>query len=199
MAKKKVTKKAAPKKAAKKAAPKATELTFRAAFEYPLNRAAGLLNILWLIVPIYGWFLVIGYTVRIIQEFIDGKYKELPRIEHGDDFALGFVMFFKYIPLAAFTMMVMGIFQEVGDIVVMFTVPMLAMNFIDKMTVAASFDFRKVKAIYNNFGEFVVAVLNSLLLFLVFGALSLVLIGIPCMFFAGEIFMANFFRKYARD
>ena len=38
-------------------------LTFGEAFKYPFNRWKGMLNILWVLLPIFGWFALGGYGV----------------------------------------------------------------------------------------------------------------------------------------
>ncbi|MFH0857893.1 MAG: hypothetical protein V1848_04055, partial [Candidatus Magasanikbacteria bacterium] len=58
-------------------------LDFKVGFKYPFNRAKGMLNIFWIFLPIVGWFALGGYTVRIVQGFIRGEYKELPTMKFG--------------------------------------------------------------------------------------------------------------------
>ena len=53
-------------------------IDFKTAFYYPFNRPIGLLNILWVLLPIIGWFALFGYTIVIIKHFIKGDFKELP-------------------------------------------------------------------------------------------------------------------------
>ncbi len=39
-------------------------IDFESAFRYPFNRAVRLLNILWVFVPIIGWFALFGYGIK---------------------------------------------------------------------------------------------------------------------------------------
>ena len=70
-------------------------LDFKTAFKYPFNRAKGMWNILWVLLPIFGWFALGGYGIRIVKEFSHGKFKKLPVMSFGSDMKLGFFMFLK--------------------------------------------------------------------------------------------------------
>ena len=74
------------------------KLDFKTAFKYSFNRAKGMWNILWMLLPVVGWFALGGYSVRIVQEFSQGKFKQLPIFEFRNDMKLGFFMFIKAIP-----------------------------------------------------------------------------------------------------
>ena len=53
-------------------------LDFKTAFMYPFHRAVWLLNILWVFLPIFGWFALMGYGVRLMQDFTKGSFEALP-------------------------------------------------------------------------------------------------------------------------
>ena len=165
-------------------------LNFSKGFKYPFNRAKGMLNIFWILVPIYGWFVLYGYLVRIVKEFIDGKFDELPENKASENFSYGFNMFFKSVPLAIvigtfgwFVNFVSGEFTFVSKIVsflvsLFVTIPLL-INFYDKETVASSFDFKILKNIFSNLGEFLLTFLKATGLTIIFAAMSVILVGIP--------------------
>ncbi len=79
---------------------KKEELDFKTAFGYPFRRATGLLNILWVLLPIIGWFALGGCGIRIVKHFIKGDFNELPLFNFSEDLSLGFFMFIKAIPFA---------------------------------------------------------------------------------------------------
>ncbi len=60
------------------------ELDFNTAFKFPFNRAKGLWNIFWFLLPIFGWFALAGYTIRIVQGFLKGSFKQLPFFKLAD-------------------------------------------------------------------------------------------------------------------
>ncbi len=185
-------------------------LDFADAFRYPFRRWQGLFNILWMLVPIYGWFLLIGYRVRIVGEFLQGKYVKLPRIAHGDDFVLGWKMFWKAIPgilvivAAAF---LFGAFEGrrgggpllfVFVILALLIVPILAMNFMRKRTVASCFEFDLVRVVIKNFLDYFVAFLKDLALALIFFVMMFILVGIPASVFTKNMFLAEFYRGHVK-
>ena len=78
-------------------------LDFKSAFKYPFNRPAGLLNILWFLLPIIGWFALIGYCQGILRAIIAGNKTNLPEfIGFGDNLKRGFMLFVKLIPLTSY-------------------------------------------------------------------------------------------------
>ncbi|MDD3498037.1 MAG: DUF4013 domain-containing protein [Candidatus Moranbacteria bacterium] len=178
-------------------------LKFETAFKYPFNRAKGMWNILWIFVPIVGWFALGGYSVRIVKEFVGGKFDKLPSFSFSNDLSLGFMMLIKAVPF----MVVYGVFDAVvgkaGDITMtlanilvgVFVIPILSINFFNKETVASFFEFKIVGDVFNNIGDYLMAVLKSILLSLVFLVLSLVLVGIPAGAFTKNIFLADFYRR----
>jgi|TARA_Y100000034_G_scaffold128408_1_gene182902 hypothetical protein len=179
------------------------ELKFKTAFKYPFNRAKGLLNILLIFLPIVGWFALGGYGVRIVKEFSKGKYKKLPVLKFGDDFKLGFFMFIKALPFVIAYAVLLGIVTKINPwargltqfFVGCFMVPMLSINFMNKQTVGSYFEFEVLKPVFDNLGDYVVALLKSLLLQVIFILMTIILIGLPAASFTKNIFLADFYRR----
>lgn len=178
-------------------------LKFETAFKYPFNRAMGMWNILWIFVPIFGWFALGGYSVRIIKEFIKGEFEKLPVLSFISDMKLGFMMFIKAIPF----MIVYGLFDAIvgkaGEatsllasiFVGVFIVPILSINFFSKQTIASFFEFEIVSEVFNNLNDYVMVILKSISLGIIFLAMSLILVGIPAGAFTKNIFIADFYRR----
>ena len=181
-------------------------LEFGKAFKYPFNRLKGMLNALWILLPIFGWFALLGYTVRIVNEFLEGKFEQLPTMQFGSDMKLGFVMFLKAIPFAIVYMVVIGVvgivsqdlLQIVNFLFSCFIIPLLGVNFIKKQTVEAYFEFGVLKAMKENLGDYIVMILKTYALAIIFGLLTIVLIGFPALMFTGSIFVADFYRRYVK-
>jgi len=154
------------------------------------------------LLPIFGWFALGGYGVRITKEWTQGKFKELPKLVFVEDMKLGAVMFVKALPFVISYFVVAGIlglipflgfaFQIVAELLI---VPILSINFIIKQTVESFFEFEILKGVFDNIGEYVVAFLKSFALTLVFTAMMLILVGIPASMFTGSIFLADFYRR----
>ena len=176
---------------------------FKAGFGYPFKRAKGLLNILWVFLPIFGWFALGGYSIRIVKEFCDGKFKKLPVMKFKSDMKFGFFMFLKAIPFVlayvVATSVLSAISRPLGGVVefvlAIFVVPMLAVNFMKKETIESFFEFEVLRAVVDNFKDYVIVVLKSILLALIFIAMMIVLVGFPAIAFGRNIFLADFYRR----
>tara|TARA_Y100000310_G_C20067213_1_gene527678 strand:- start:23 stop:535 length:513 start_codon:yes stop_codon:yes gene_type:complete len=163
----------------------------------------GMWNILWVLLPIIGWFALGGYGVRIIKEFSKGKFKQLPTFKFKGDLKLGFFMFLKAIPFFLVYIVAIGIITLANPLfgglsrlfVELFLIPILTINFMNKETVGSYFELNIIKFVFNNFGDYVIAVLKSILLALIFVVMYLILIGIPAQTFTQNIFLADFYRR----
>lgn len=182
-------------------------ISFSEAFKYPFKTPKRLLYALLLFVPIIGWFALFGYIVRLINEFIEGRYEELIKLDFMEDLKLGFMVFLKslpfYITYFIITSAIIYVNEIFGNLVNLllgvFVFPILAVNFKRKQTVESFFEFSILKNVADNLGDYIVAILKQWVLLLVFLCLSLVLIGIPAMYFTGSIFIANFYGHFVEQ
>ncbi len=179
------------------------ELNFKTAFKYPFNRSKGMLNILWIFLPIIGWFALGGYSIRIIQEFIKGKFKELPKFKFTNDLKLGFMMFLKSIPFILvyiifnilISMINIWFGLSIRVLISIFLLPILFVNFFNKETIRSLFEFKIIKYVFNNLEDYITVLLKSILLGLIFLIMIIVLIGFPAGAFTKNIFLADFYRR----
>ena len=177
---------------------------FSEAFKYPFKVPKRLLYILWMIIPILGWLAISGYIVRLVNEFIEGKYEGLPELHFVDDMKLGFMIFIKAIPFALVCFVVffalIMVNESLGTLICMlvgfFAIPTLGTNFFRKQTVGSFFEFRVLNVVKDNLGEYIIAILKQYALIIVFAVLTLILVGFPAMYFTTYIFIANFYGKY---
>lgn len=177
-------------------------LDFGTALSYPFNRAKGLLNALWILLPIFGWFALGGYSVRIVKEFVDGKFEKLPLFSFKSDMKFGFFMFLKAIPFIVVYVIVSSILERVPAIGILaslflsfFVVPILGINFMKKETVASFFEFDLIRVVFDNFSDYIVALLKSIGLAIIFFVMIIVLVGIPASIYTKNIFIADFYRR----
>jgi len=181
-------------------------LSFEKAFKYPFNRLKGMLNALWILLPIFGWLAIIGYSVRIVNEFLEGKFEQLPTMQFGPDMKLGFMMFLKALPFAIVYMIVIGavgmvsesLLQIVNFLISCFVIPLLGVNFMKKQTVESYFEFKILNAMKDNLGDYIVMILKTYALVIIFGLMVIVLIGFPALIFTSSIFIADFYRRYVK-
>ncbi len=177
------------------------------ALKYPFNRPKRLLYALWILVPIIGWLALFGYVVRIVNEFIEGKYEELPQLHFTDDLKLGFSMFLKSLPFyIVYAVLVAGIMvideykrQILSFLLGFFVLPILSVNFYRKQTVGSYFDFGKLGYVMNNIGDYIIAMLKQYATSIIFLVLSIVLIGIPALYVTSMIFAANFYGRFVEE
>ncbi len=181
-------------------------LSFEKAFKYPFNRLKGMLNALWLLLPIFGWFALFGYTVRIVNEFLEGKFEQLPLFHFMDDMKLGFMMFLKAIPFAIVYMVIISVMefvsadlsQIVSFLLSCFVIPLLGVNFMKKQTIESYFEFKVLDAMKENLGDYIIMILKTYALTIIFAIMIIVLIGLPALMFTGSIFVADFYRRYVK-
>ncbi len=184
------------------------ELDINSAFMFPFNRWKGMLNVLWFFLPIIGWFALYGYGIRIIKGFLKDKFKELPSFKFGDDLVFGFWMFLKAIPFIAAYVIAFGILGFITSFigtdwitslldvfVQMFVIPILAINFFKKETIDSFFEFKILKYVFSNFGEYIMVLLKSFALALIYILMIIILVGFPALTFTQNIFMADFYRR----
>ena len=178
-------------------------LEFKTAFKYSFNRPLGMLNGLWLLLPVLGWLVILGYVVRIIKEFIKGNFKKLPTLKFGDDLKLGAIMFIKSVPFIVVCIVIMAIADNTYPIVLIciefvlgfFIMPILFIHFCNKETAESLFDFKIIKIIFINLEDYIMTMLKSILLSVIFLIMAVFLVGIPAGMFTRRIFIADFYRR----
>jgi len=176
---------------------------FSEAFKYPFKTPKRLLYALLLIVPIVGWFALFGYSVRLINEFIEGRYEGLIKLDFMEDLKLGFMVFLKALPFYIVYVIILFaatyVSEAFGNLVSLllgfFVIPMLAVNFFRKQTIESFFEFGVLNVVKENIVEYIITVLKQYALIIIFMVLSIVLVGIPAMFFTNSIFVANMYGR----
>jgi len=178
-------------------------VNFPTAFKFPFNNARRMWNILWVLLPIFGWFALFGYQINIINGFVKGNFKGLPKMEFSKNMKLGFWMFLKGLPfilaLIFVSILLSAADQTLGSIggffIALFIVPVLTINFYQKQTVDSYFELSIVKHVFNNFQDYLIALLKSLGLAAVFIVMILILVGIPASAFTKNLFLADFYGR----
>lgn len=178
-------------------------ISFSDAFNYPFRILKRLLYALWLLVPVLGWFMLFGYYVRLVNEFIEGRYEGLIKLDFMEDLKLGFIIFLKALPfyISYFVIISAVIFvnENLGNLVSLllgfFVFPILEVNFFRKQTIESFFELRLLDVVRNNPGDYIIAVLKQYALGFIFLVLSILLVGIPAMFFTNSIFVANLYGR----
>jgi len=160
-------------------------------------------NILWILLPIIGWFALGGYGIRIVKEFTKGKFKRLPVLSFKSDFKLGFVMFIKSLPfviaysivLSLLDISILWVEVPVRIFADLFILPILFIHFFNRETVKSLFEFKILKSIFTNIGDYIITLLKSILLGIIFLVMIIVLVGLPAGAFTQDMFLADFYRR----
>ncbi len=178
-------------------------ISFSDALLYPFKEPKRLLYALLLLIPILGWLILFGYIVRLVNEFIEGRYEGLIKLDFMEDLKLGFVTFLKALPFyILYTVIVFAaiyVNETLGNLVSLllgfFVVPILVVNFLRKQTIESFFEFQLLNIVRDNPGDYIIAVLKQYALSIVFLILSILLVGIPAMLFTNSIFVANLYGR----
>jgi hypothetical protein len=174
------------------------------AFKYPFKAPKKLLYALLLLIPILGWLVICGYVVRLINEFVEGRYEEPIRLDLIEDLKLGTITFLKALPFYIAYLIVISVATYIsvtfGNLISLllsiFVIPLLTVNFFRKQTVKSFFEFDILNTVKDNLGEYVIIILKQLVVTIAFAILSIILIGIPAMIFTSSIFIAGFYGNY---
>lgn len=158
-------------------------LTFDHAFAYPYRRKRGLLNILWIFVPVLGQLLILGYSTRIAQSFCEGKFDRLPKVRILDHVGTGFFILLKLLPFA----LVYGIISVILGATPFFFLPTLFMFVAAPLLYVHFFFHERARAFFewgifrhanNHASEYFLALGKTYVLGLAYLALH-VLIAVP--------------------
>ncbi len=180
--------------------------TIKEALKYPFQNFSRLWNFYWILIPIWGWFVVMGYIFRIVQAAQKPNPKELPGLPairpFTGLFTLGFKMFVFAIVLNLVVFLVMLI-PYVG--LLLYLIVALLSNFLMlqlAITGKLSEAFNIVKAskdLIANFGQYILTFLKILVVALVFLVLSIpivtLVVTIPAAGYAQYYLLADFYRQ----
>ena len=175
-------------------------ISLKEGLKYPWNKASRLWNILWLLFPIFGWFALAGYFKRIIKELVKGNNKQLPEFgKFWQNFKDGIIIFVFMIPtiIALFMVKMIPLIGDVlSTLIEVFLLPWLIINFFVKETFDSLWDIKNAfSLVFENAVDYIFAYLKTLIFTLIYGLLSIVLVGIPCYIFGNSFFLAEFYRN----
>ena len=112
-------------------------------------------------------------------------------------------MFLKALPFLIIYSILVNLINLIGPLtggiieglLELFVIPILTINFLNKETVSSYFEFKKVKYVFNNLGDYLIAILKSIGLAIIFILMIIILVGIPASIFTENIFLADFYRR----
>ena len=168
--------------------------------KYPWNKGSRLWNILWILIPILGWFAIVGYFKRIVKGLVNGQTTQLPAFgSFWENFKEGLMVSIFLIPtfvvlfLIGFIPFVGGV---VGILIEVFLLPWLIINLLVKGTFGSVWEIKSAyNEVFDNIKEYVIAYIKTLIYLLIYGLLSIIIIGIPALTFGNYFFLAEFYRN----
>lgn len=169
--------------------------------KYPWNHAKRQWNILWILLPIFGWFALIGYGKKIVLELVSDKRQGLPAFGNfWNNFKEGAMIFILMLP----TFLAIGFLNVIpvagrllATLIQLFLLPWLTINFFVKGKFDALWELENAyDAVFSNVKEYIVFLLQSIIFGTVYWFASFILIGIPGMAFGHMYFFTKFYQKH---
>ncbi len=175
--------------------------SFKTGFSYPWGKPSRMWIALLLLIPIFGWLALAGYSKKVVRDLVKGNTTELPKFgRFWFNFKEGFFVLLFLIPSMA-AVMLLNIVPLVGFALsflsCLFLLPWLVANFLVKETFDSLWEFKKAfRIVSNNFVEYIFMMLNTFVNQIVYLLLSFIIIGIPGLLFAKNFFLAEFYRNH---
>ncbi|MEK6901620.1 MAG: DUF4013 domain-containing protein [Nanoarchaeota archaeon] len=180
--------------------------TIGEALKYPFANFKRVFNYWWILIPIWGWFVVSGYGIRIINTLVNGNTKELPAIRPFTGlFRTGFFAVVTWLTIAIIT----GLFTLIpvlGWIVyayIIFIAPLLMFQFAEQGRIRDGFNvLRASKTMFSSFGRYLVAYVKTIVVGIVFLLASILIITLivtlPAISFSQYFFFAEYYKQYGK-
>lgn len=187
-------------------------------FRYPWEQWTRIFNFWWVLIPILGWFALMGYTKKIINELLAGNNKELPKFgSFGENMKTGF-FFFVYTLVLGIVLgivfmilgFVFGLIPFLGQIIMIliqlyagFMASLMVMDYVKKGNFAAGWDIAGVnKVIINNIEEAVMTILKTLIVVIGYLLASVlivtIVVTIPAAVLSSYYLYAEFYNKFRK-
>jgi hypothetical protein len=181
------------------------------ALKYPFARFKRLFYILWLLIPILGWLAFSGYVLRIIQDILKGKQRQVPQFgKFWPNFKLGFLALVVSLVIAA-VMMLVGLLQLVlgpwGTVIYYIVViyvslvsPIMIVQLAETENLSKALNVvRAHKIVFGNFWPYIIMILKQIVVAIVFLLASIPIITLiftlPASSYAKQYLYARFYTS----
>ncbi len=178
--------------------------TIKEALKYPFANWKRMFNYWWMLIPIWGWFVVAGYLVRVINEIIKkGSKNELPAIRPWEGlFKTGFLAIITLVILSLFVFVLMLIpyVGVVAYIYISLILPVLWIQFAETKRIRDGLDvLRASNTIFTHLGKYVLALLKSFVVAIIYLLASIPIITfvvtVPVYYFSFLYLFVDFYRE----
>ena len=181
------------------------------ALKYPFAKFKRLFYWLWLFIPIFGWLAFSGYVLRIIQEVIKGKHRQVPKFgQFWPNCKLGLLAWIISIVIAV-VMLFVGLLQLVlglwGTVIYYISViyislisPIMIVQLAETEDLAKGFNFiRAHKVVFGNFWPYIIMLLKQLVVTIVLLLASIPIITLvftfPAMSYSKQYLYSRFYAN----
>ena len=180
--------------------------TIGEALKYPFANFKRVFNYWWLLVPIWGWFVVPGYFIRVINELVKGNTKELPAIRpFAGLFRTGFFVVVTWLIIVIITGLFMFI-PILGVIVYAYFIlvnPILIFQFAEQGKIRDGLNVvRASKTVFASFGRYLViyvkTIVVGIILFIASVLIITLIVTIPAMSFSQCYLFAEYYKQYGK-
>tara|TARA_Y100000310_G_C20650430_1_gene799115 strand:- start:506 stop:1069 length:564 start_codon:yes stop_codon:yes gene_type:complete len=171
--------------------------------KYPFKKFGRLFNYWWFLVPVWGWFVVPGYLLRMINEVVKGKNKELPAIRPFKGlFSAGF-FFIVLVLILAIIVNILLLIPVLGWLIYIYYVliaPILYIQFAQSMKFSDGLNIVEAsKTVFGNFGKYLWTYVKMFIIVIILLVASIPLVTLvvtlPAMGFVQNYMFADFYRE----
>ncbi len=177
--------------------------TIKRALKYPFVKFARLWNFWWFLVPVWGWFVGMGYFVRLVNEIKKGKGDELPAIRPFLGlFSTGFFLVVGLIPQIILVLLakknILFPWSLILAVYFILILPIQVLQFAEKRRIRDGLDVTQAtKTALTHLGPFLITWLKMLVVTIIWILASLpvitLLITLPALSFGQYRLFTDFY------
>jgi len=175
--------------------------TIKQALKYPFAKFARLWNYWWMLVPVWGWLVVMGYLIRLVNEIKKGKSDELPAIRpFAGLFSTGFFLVVALLVPGIISSLLANLWSWFWILYVYMILinPILILQFAEKRRIRDGLNvFLATKMVFTHLGSFVLTWLKTMVVIIIWLLASLpmitLLITLPAISFGQYRLFTDFY------
>ncbi len=171
--------------------------------QYPFSRVERVFNYYWFLIPVWGWFVVPGYIVRIFREILRGKDLEMPPIRpFAGLFSTGFFFALLWLVITIITsaLLFVPVLGRLAFVYVLFVSPILVLQYVDTGRFGQGLNIvNATKIVFTHFWDYLLMWLKLMVVILAYLVASIpivtVIVTFPGMAFSEYYLFAEFYKE----
>jgi hypothetical protein len=175
--------------------------------KYPFNKFSRLFNFYWVLLPILGWLALAGYTIKIVQAMLKKDFKELPAFGgFTENMKKGFFLLVYMIPIFV-VIGLLNLVPFIGPIAIfllgLFLLPMLYLQYCKNENFMEGYQVKSaINIVFNNIWDYILMILKSLLVGVVFVVASVfiitLIVTLPALVFSKQFLIVDFYNRNSK-